>query len=102
MWMFSSVSLTLSTASIDFVLFVVLNLTFLRGLVGVDGESDLSKARFHPCWSVGSQVIVALRESSSKLGVVFARYFGVERQGVGMSNFCEVKVLVGEEVLRWR
>jgi hypothetical protein len=41
---------------------VVQNLTFFVGWVEVDGEVDPSKARFHPRWSVGSQVIVTVCE----------------------------------------
>ena len=41
---------------------VMPNLAFFVGRVEVDGEADPSKARFHPRWSVGSQVIVAVCE----------------------------------------
>jgi hypothetical protein len=38
------------------------NFTFFVGWAEVDGEVDPSKTRFHPRWSVGSQVIVTVCE----------------------------------------
>ena len=82
----------------EFVSFIVLNRTFLTGLVEVNGEVEFSKTRFHPCLLVGSQVIVALRESIHRLEIVFSRVLTMLAQNFGISEICKVKSLAGEEV----